>query len=232
MIASLCWYPATRPAWERLWDATRARLGHGPARLDWPDDMAAHWRDPDLLLAMTCALPMRLGLADRVTVVASPVWDLPGLPPGRYASHLVQRADDPRPVAQAAAAGLAANGPDSQSGWGTLRDAGLTGGPVTFTGSHAASLTAVAAGRAHLAAIDVVTWAMTAPHPSLRVAATTTPTPSTPFVTARPEWRAPVRVALAAAIDAMPRADRAATGLIGLVDLPGDPYATDPVAAT
>ena len=226
MIASLAWYPAARPAWEALWSATRAHLGFGPAALAWPDDFAAHWRDPGLLLSMTCALPMQLGLADHVHTVATPVWSLPGLPPGTYASHLVTRADDDRPLAEAAAAGLAVNARDSQSGYGTLRQAGLHG-PVLVTGSHAASIRAVAGGRAHLAAIDVVTWSL-APNARLAVRATTPPTSATPFVTARAEWVAPLRAALAAAIADHPHG---ATRLTGLVHLPPASYATRPATA-
>jgi hypothetical protein len=226
LTASLCWYPATRPAWERLWSGLRARLGFGPERLAWPDAMDAHWRDTGLVLSMTCALPMRLGLGAEVQVVGAPVWDLPGLPPGTYASHLVTRAGDDRPLEAAAAAGLAVNDADSQSGRGALRDAGLHG-PVTLSGSHAASMAAVAEGRAHLAAIDVVTWAMSPPDPRLAIRATTPPTPSTPFVTARADWRAPVRAALEAAIAAMPAGDRTATKLIGVADNPASAYAPD-----
>ncbi|MFO6464441.1 PhnD/SsuA/transferrin family substrate-binding protein [Jannaschia sp. KMU-145] len=223
--ASLCWYPATRPAWDRLWADIRARLGAGPTRLTWPDTAGAHWRDPGLLLSMTCALPMRRGLARSVTLVGSPVWDVPGLPPGHYASHLVTRAGDDRSVAEAAAAGIAANDADSQSGRGVLDDMGVAG-PVTYVGSHAAAMRAVAEGRAHLAAIDMVAWSM-APHADLAIRATSPPSPSTPFITARPEWRAPVRAALDAAIAAMPEADRAATRLVGVTDLPAAAYAPD-----
>ena len=62
MIASLAGYPATHSAWDRLWDATRAGLGphlsDAPTRLTWPVDFASHWRAPDLILSMTCALPL------------------------------------------------------------------------------------------------------------------------------------------------------------------------------
>ncbi|TFL19848.1 PhnD/SsuA/transferrin family substrate-binding protein [Jannaschia formosa] len=229
MTASLGWYPAARPAWERLWDSLRARLGFGPDTLAWPEEFMPHWRDPGLVLSMTCALPMRLGLGAHVSVVGAPVWDLPGLPPGTYASHLVTRADDQRPLPEAAAAGLAVSTPDSQSGRGVLREAGLAG-PILLTGGHAASIRAVAEGRAHLAAIDAVTWAL-APHPGLAIRATTPPTPSTPFITARADWRAPVRAALEAAIAAMPPEDRSATKLIGVTDHPASAYAPDPAAA-
>ncbi|MEL6585787.1 MAG: PhnD/SsuA/transferrin family substrate-binding protein [Pseudomonadota bacterium] len=223
MIASLCWYPATRPVWDRLWQGIRAHLGWGPDTLVWPDSFATHWRDRDLVLGMTCALPMQMGLSDDVTVVGSPVWDVPDMQPGHYASVLVTRSDDPRDLTQAAAAGLAVNAPDSQSGWGTLRATDLRG-PVQVTGSHAASMDAVARGQAHLAAIDRITWMM-APHPDLTVRRITPPTPSTPFITARPDWRVPVRQALEAAIAEMRNEDRAATRLIGVTDLQASAYA-------
>jgi ABC-type phosphate/phosphonate transport system substrate-binding protein len=69
---------------------------------------------------------------------------------------------------------------------------------------------------------------MSPPDPRLAIRATTPPTPSTPFVTARPEWRAPVRAALEAAIAAMPAGDRTATKLIGVADNPASAYAPDP----
>ena len=231
MIASLAWYPATRPIWERLWAGVRGRLGTGPERLTWPEDFDEHWRDPDLLLAMTCARPMQMGLHERVTVVGSPVWDLPDLPPGHYASHLVTRSDDDRPPPRAAVAGVAINGRDSQSGWGTLLAAGLGGGPALVTGSHAGSIRAVAEGRAHLASIDVATWAMTAPPPGLVVRATTPPTPSTPFVTARSDMGGVLHDALAAAIAEMPRTDREATRLAGILRLPEGTYSGPPADA-
>ncbi len=229
MIASLGWYPATRPCWERLWTGIRDRLGHGPDALTWPDDWDAHWHDPDLLLAMTCSLPLRLGLVAHVHVVGAPVWDLPGLPPGTYASHLVARAGDDRPLPALAAEGLAVNALESQSGWGALADAGIDG-PALVTGSHARSMAAVAEGRSALAAIDVVTWAM-APHAGLTIRATTPPSPATPFVTARADLVPALREAIAGAIAAMPPADRAATRLGGIARMPPDAYAAAPPVA-
>lgn len=222
MIASLCWYPATRPAWDRLWASVRDHLGWGPDALVWPDEAGSHWRDPDLVLSMTCSMPMRMGLSRDVVLVGSPVWDLPDLPAGHYASALVTRRGDTRPLPALAASGIAVNGKDSQSGWGALCDAGLSG-PVTETGSHAASMQAVAEGRADLAAIDIVTWTM-APHPDLDIRQITPPTASTPFITSRPEWRAPVRAALEVAIDAMSPDDRALTRLAGVTDLAPGTY--------
>jgi ABC-type phosphate/phosphonate transport system substrate-binding protein len=228
VIASLAWYPATHSAWDRLWDATRAGLGphlsDAPTRLTWPVDFASHWRAPDLILSMTCALPLQLGLFDRVHIVGTPIWDVPGLPKGHYASHLVTRADDGRALSRAAASGIAVNALDSQSGWGTLVGAGLTG-PSIVTGSHAASMQAVACGRADLAAIDVVTWAMMGGDARLAIRDTTPPTPATPFITARADLAAPLHVALTQAIADMSAADRAVTGLSGLTRLSDAVYA-------
>ncbi|MCK0167790.1 PhnD/SsuA/transferrin family substrate-binding protein [Jannaschia sp. S6380] len=226
MIASLGWYPATRPVWDRLWPEVRARLGFGPPALTWPEDFGAHWRHPDLLLAFTCSLPLRLGLSRHVHLVGTPVWDLPGLPAGHYASHLVAQASDRRPLAVLAEAGIAINAVDSQSGWGALADAGLTG-PATVTGSHAASLNAVASGECAMAAIDAVTWAM-APRDDVAIRATTPPTPAPPFVTARPDLVPTLFDALAGAIAAMPATDRRAIRLAGLVRLDDDAYAAPP----
>ena len=57
MTASLAWYPAAGPAWARLWREVHRRIGLGPVEAAWPEDFAAHWRDPGLVLAMTCSLP-------------------------------------------------------------------------------------------------------------------------------------------------------------------------------
>jgi hypothetical protein len=71
------------------------------------------------------------------------------------------RRGDPRSPAEAARAGVAVNEAASHSGWAALwahaRDEGWTLGPRLLTGSHAASMAAVAGGRAALAAIDAVT---------------------------------------------------------------------------
>ena len=227
LIASLAWYPAARPGWERLWAGVRANLGYGPETLDWPEDFHGHWRRPDLLLSMTCALPMQKGLAPLVRVVGSPVWDVPGLPPGHYASELVCRADDERALADLAAAGMAINDRDSQSGFGALVDRGLRG-PMIETGSHAASMQAVAEGRAHLAAIDAVTWAL-APHPALTSRGRTRPTAACPFITALPDRVPALRAALGSAIAAQSPKDRAITRLAGLTDLPAGSYASLPL---
>ena len=214
--ASLAWYPAAGPLWEALWADVRARIGVGPSRLDWPDDFDAHWRDPGLVMAQTCALPYHMRLHGHLHVVGAFDFGLDGAPPGTYRSHLVTRIDDDRPLRDAARGGVALNAVDSQSGWGALHATGLPIGPASVTGSHAASMEAVAAGRADLAAIDAVTWRLS-PHPRLAVRATTPPTPGCPLVTSRADLVDPLRGALRAAIPDLPLALRRRAGLRGFV---------------
>jgi hypothetical protein len=223
-------YPAAAPVWDRLWRGVRARLGDAvPAGLSRPRDIYRHYEARGLVLGQACSLPMRLGLGARVAVVGAFDWGLPGTRPGHYRSVLVMRAGDRRPPGAAAARGVAVNEALSHSGWAALwrhaRREGWRLGPRMVTGGHAASMAAVAAGRAHLAAIDAVTWRL-APHPALRVVGTTAESPGHALITRRPDL--PLRPALDAAIAALPPRDRARTGLRGVVRLPRAAWAAPP----
>lgn len=212
--AALPWYPAARPALEALWRVARARLGCGPAALDWSGGAAAA-----PMLTQTCAPVWATRLRDTHHVVGTLDFGL--APPGLYASVLVTRIDDDRPLPRCAAR-VAVNDFESQSGWGALGD--LPVGTALETGRHAASMAAVAAGRADLAAIDAITWRL-APHPRLRVRAATPPTPAPPILTADPALVAPLRAALAAGAAALPVALRRASGLRAVVPAGPDHYA-------
>ncbi|UWQ22763.1 PhnD/SsuA/transferrin family substrate-binding protein [Jannaschia sp. W003] len=212
MIAALPWYPAARPVLERLWRAARAHLGFGPESLSWPADCARHWQRPDILLTQTCAPVWRRHLVGRLHVVGA--LDFGVAAPGLYRSALVARLDDPRPVAALARA--AVNDWESQSGWGAL--GGLPLRAAFATGSHEASMRAVAAGEADVAAIDAVSWRL-APHPRLAVRAWTAPTPAPPLLTGDPALVAPLRAALRAALADLAASDRRRTGLRGLAEV-------------
>jgi ABC-type phosphate/phosphonate transport system substrate-binding protein len=142
-------------------------------------DLPTLWRHPDLLLSQTCWGPMRTtGLWSRVTVVGQP--DYPSVPGGceaSYSSAIVSRRPSatmhdrlPPPDGRAdlpaglAAARLAVNDPHSLSGWlGIEEDASAAGiqlRPALISGSHRASIRAVAAGEADIAAIDCRSWAL------------------------------------------------------------------------
>lgn len=221
----------TRPLWQAFWEEIRAHLpGPTPQALGWPDDLPNHWRQPDLLLSQTCGLPLRQGLSRHVSVLGAFDFALPGCPPGHYASVIAVREDDPADTLSAlAGAPFAMNAADSQSGHAALCAAfaaiGLTPGRPVTSGSHRASMVAVAEGRARLAAIDAETWRIAGEEGAqagLRPLMRTAPTPGLPLITARGRAPGPLRAALAAAAATAPKAlhiagfvawDQAAYGL-------------------
>ncbi|HHC29138.1 MAG TPA: hypothetical protein ENK80_01020, partial [Rhodobacterales bacterium] len=93
MIAAFPMYdrPETAAAHDRLWAGVRERLPMAPRRLSraYDDDLWGLWESPDLLLGVSCGLPLRDRLAGRVRLVGSLVNDLPGCPRGHYFSRIV-----------------------------------------------------------------------------------------------------------------------------------------------
>jgi ABC-type phosphate/phosphonate transport system substrate-binding protein len=163
-------------------DAQGQVIAPDPATLPENElDLPTLWRHPDLLFCQTCWGPMELGLARHVTVVGQA--DYTGIEGGDgvfYSSALVMTRS---PIAQdhhvAAPTGmqslfspdllrgkcLAYNSRDSMSGWtGLQRDLQNAGqdtdlfGSLLETGSHRASICAVAAGQADVAAVDARSW--------------------------------------------------------------------------
>lgn len=219
MSASLPWYPGAAAFWKDLWHAMRPDLPGAPAELDWPADLAAHWASPDIWITQTCAPLWKARLRDRLYPVGS--FDFGLSAPGTYRSAIVTRQGDRRPL-HAARWRVAVNEFESQSGWGALN--GVPRSDVLQTGSHAASMDAVAAGQADLAAIDGVTWRLS-PHPELRVRAWTRPTPAPPVLTSDPARIGPLRDAIRKALT------KVACETIGLRDfvaLDAAYYATTP----
>ena len=175
---------------------------------DPPNDLARHrdvldlWLSPDLLVGETCMYPLETVLAGKVRYVATPVHEAPGCGAGTYRSAIVMRgrgSDVPVPSGSGpvlpALGGLtlAANMPDSMSGHVALvRDTETAGRPqmesVVWTGSHRASVVAVAKGDADVAAIDCVSWALALKHEpaacELRVAGWTAERAALPLITA------------------------------------------------
>lgn len=226
-IASLPMYDwpevaaATDALWACLLDAMRARGLAAPGTLARD---GAHWRDPELALGQTCALPYIQDLHRIVTLVGAVDYGLDGCPPGFYRSALVVRADDARAApAEFATARFAFNGADSQSGWGALRAAlgPRAPGDGLETGAHRASIRAVATGDADIAAIDAVSWRLAlAWEPAaarLRVIGWTEPTPGLPLITAGGRDPAPYAAAVAEGVAALDPASRAALGIRGFV---------------
>jgi ABC-type phosphate/phosphonate transport system substrate-binding protein len=112
---------------------------------------------------------------------------------GDYRSWLIVRAGEPAAgIADLRGSIAAVNAPHSQSGANALLalTAEVAGGRPFFadilpTGSHAASLEAVQAGRAACATIDCVTWQHLGPQArsGLRILRGTPPAPALPFIT-------------------------------------------------
>jgi len=229
-----------RPATDRLWSATARRLRvagiEAPAGLIRGAPLWDIWRSPDLLLAQTCGLPYRARLHRRVALVATPDYGLPGCPPGHYRSVIVARAGED-PARARPGPRLAYNDGLSQSGWAAALDwakaRGLSFPALIETGGHAASVLAVAEGRADVAAIDAVTWRLLWRHEpataALREIALTEPVPGLPLITAAARDPAPLAEALGAAIAGLPEEDRAALGVLGLTRIPSARYLALPI---
>lgn len=239
MIALLGMYdpPPLHHANNRFWQAIRSHLGYGPKTLTRDMDFMQAWTSPDLLLSQTCGAPFRTLLHPDVTLVATPDYDLPGCDPGYYYSALVVRADAPDRLGDFSGGIFAYNGPESQSGWAgpmtCLNQAGVHFDKLVKTGDHGASALAVVEGRADMAGLDALTWALLNEHDPeltarLRVIDTTAPTPTLPFITAVGRDPAPLAAAIRAAISDLSPADRQALHLKGLVDIPVADYLAVP----
>lgn len=224
---------ATDRFWALIRDALRAGGHAAPASLTRGDsDLMPLWLSPELVLAQTCGLPYRAHLKDAVTLVGTPDYALPGCQPGYYRSVILARA----PLARDwRGLTLALNDPGSQSGWAALANEWPDNipGHILLTGSHAASLDAVADGKADLAALDAQSWRLlqrAAPAAGqVTVIAQTTPTPGLPFITRAGQDPAPYRAAITTAITLLTSAERDALGLAGLVAIPASAYLAVPI---
>jgi len=173
-LASLAMYVAPPPV-EEATDALWAFLAHYlaeagmagvPGSLDRSISHDDAWLRPDLLLSQTCGYPYVASLRGNVRLVATPCYAYPGCDGPDMRSFVIVRKD----------AGIAAledlrgrsaaiNSRDSNSGANLFRAAiaPIARGPRFFdkvieTGGHAASIAAVAEGRADCAAVDCITY--------------------------------------------------------------------------
>ena len=244
MIASLGMYdfgPA-QAANDRLWALIRD--GIRDRGIDAPDALARGeraywdaWQSPDLLLSQTCGYPFRAQLHESVTYVGTPDYDVEGCAPGYYRSVFVARADDPRQsLSDFQGARFAYNEGLSQSGWAAPQThaakLGLRLPPTVQTGAHRLSAEAVAEGRADIAALDAVTFALmqdALPVASrLKVVGMTDPTPGLPYITARNRDPQPIFDAISEAIAVLDPSDRATLRLKGIVRIPVATYLAVP----
>ena len=174
LIAALPMYdfPWVAEANDAVWTAIAARLRaagcEAPAALARGGDPAAQWRDPSLILGQTCGYPYAKDLRDAVALIATPEYAFPGCEGAAHRSFFVAQARDPRRgLSEFRGATAALNAHDSNTGMNLFRAAiaPFAGGASYFsavvaTGSHEASLEAVAEGQADLASIDCVSFAL------------------------------------------------------------------------
>lgn len=187
-------------------DAAGRMIAPDPATLP-PDDLdvATLWRHPQLLLAQTCWGPMETtGLAAHVRVVGQPDYSaFEGGQGERYRSAIVMRTGEARrSLADARDLRFAFNEPHSMSGFLAVErdlraarllndDNGMAAffGRMIQTGSHRASVRAVAGDQADVAAIDCRTWAYCRRYETaasaLAVIGWTAPRNGLPFITAK-----------------------------------------------
>lgn len=165
-------WPELRWATDLLWRAVATRLNEAgievPERLDRERPRMEVWTDPGLLLSQTCGWPFATRLIDKVRLVATPIYAAEGCIGPTYCSFIVaRRSEKAERLENFHGRRFGINGSDSLSGYvalrAALRDAGLDVADCagwTETGSHRASIRAVAAGDTDVASIDSVCWAL------------------------------------------------------------------------
>ena len=165
-------FPWVADAHNALWSTIARRLEKAgvevPRELTRGRDLDALWRDPSLIFSQTCGYPYVQRLNDAVTLIAAPQYVFPGCAGATHRSFLVAASRDARrALAEFRGARAALNARDSNSGMNVFRaaiapvaQARPFFAEVVTTGAHVKSLEAIAEGRADLAAIDCVSYAL------------------------------------------------------------------------
>ena len=248
LIASLPMYdmeelrPQTDALWQHLAGAMRrAGVDDVPDSLTRANSLGSLWSRSDLLLSQTCGYPLVRKYRTVLQPVATPRYSAPGCRGSEYCSAIVVRADnESRDVSSLRGAVCAANSPMSQSGYNALRSLvaplakhGRFFSEVKITGSHPASIEAVASGKADVCAVDCVSHALLARYrPSAlngtRVMTFTPCCPGLPLVTRanlHPEQFRRLRIAVHDALtDAAGESIRKALLIEGVDDLEFEDY--------
>ncbi len=174
LIASLPMYdfPWIAAANDALWASIAARLSEAgvqaPKGLTRGGDHATLWRHSGLIFGQTCGYPYATALKETVTLIAAPEYSFPGCEGASHRSFIIRRLGDARRALGEFRGAIAAlNAHDSNTGMNLFRAtiAPVAGGQAFFssialTGSHEASVAAIAEGRADLASIDCVSFAL------------------------------------------------------------------------
>jgi len=248
MFASLGMYDlpelaeATDAWWRALGRHFAAQGFHDlPDTLNRQGDPVERLKAPDLIFAQTCGFPLTHKLDGHVQLLATPRYGVPGCAGATYVSWLVVRADDPaKTPADLRGHRVAYNDDGSQSGYNTLRAliAPIARGQTFFaaaieSGAHRNSLAMVKSGKADVATIDCVTFALIAQYApaevqGIRVLRASATAPGLPYVTAATTPAADVQrlqAGIAAAFaDPALAETRAALRLDGCENLPRSAY--------
>jgi ABC-type phosphate/phosphonate transport system substrate-binding protein len=200
LIASLPMYDlpeikaSTDVYWQRLAESFADHgLGHTlPQQLTRESDPHLDWLRPEMIFSQTCGLPYVRDLRRQVTLLGSAAYDI-DCAPGSYFSVVIVREDDlSEDIADYASKRLAFNDRRSQSGFAAyfslLNEQNIAGLPTEMieSGAHLRSIEMVAEGKADIAAIDAVTYALALRHRDsarrVKVIANTEVTPSLPYI--------------------------------------------------
>jgi ABC-type phosphate/phosphonate transport system substrate-binding protein len=223
-------FPHVRSHWDRLWTRIAAELPGAPVALAWERSLDELWREPALLVGVTCGWPLVTQLP-RLEVVGTFDPIVPWARVGRYRSVLV--ASKPRSIREWRITGavVAVNGTDSLSGWVSL--CVVWGGApeqLLVTGAHLESLRAVARGDAQVASIDAVTFELAVENEpmtagTVHVIGHGPLVPALPIVTASADAVPALRAAFAAALSDPEMAGTcAALKIRGFVELDRSDY--------
>ncbi len=196
-------FPQLRLETDTFWREIAKRLRNAgmtavPSRLTRRQDYAAAWGDAGLLLGQACGYPLMKQSRKRARIVATPVYTSWGCESFHHSSFFIVNANAPfGMLSDLRGRVCAVNGLDSNTGMNLLRAAiaPLAAAKpffrsVVVTGSHLASIEAIANGVADIAAIDCVSLAHLQRFNSTLTAGVRTIgrsrlVPSPPFITAR-----------------------------------------------
>jgi len=213
-------WPEVQEANQSLWTVIAERLHAAgiaaPLSLERRREIDSVWRDEGLVLSQTCGLPFSTRLRGQVQLIGTPIYDVPGCEGPCYSSMIVVRSDDSaETLANVERRRFAYNSTDSLSGFLALRaaakEARIDTDSIDWveTGSHRASIRAVAGNVADLAAIDALCWAFALRYEqeaaaSLKVIGSTPLRPGPPLITAierREDEVRTIRAAIKEALD-------------------------------
>ena len=219
-IASLPMYDLVelKSATDALWAAVADRLlARGipdvPRTLTRVEEFGSEWLEPQLLLSQTCGYVATHALANKVKLVATPCYRVPGCSGARYRSYLVVGKNSRfRELTELRGSIAVYNTDDSHSGMNALRcmiaplaQSGKFFARTECTGAHRLAVERIAAGTADVAAIDCVTFALlerVAPSltAAVRVIGESPLVPALPLITRRDATEAELDAAVVPAV--------------------------------